>query len=297
MTIILDPTKDNIAWFIDTVLFEYLTQLNKSPNYINLKWIISNGEEVVRKNNTPNSEKFNINDFYNETVNELFDYFETNQNIEVKTFFIDSLMIFIKNIFDHNVIYYNDTNETLVNEITINMFVKIFTSIKNHGSNIINNIISKKMLYNQYYQYIHVDVDFSKVELLEQFLKIVINFNIETTNDVLHNVTNILNDEMNSKFDETNIQILKKKYKFFSILDNQTVNDLSNMFLDGFYVYNIDELKTKILKLNDIIDTIDANNETRMKAFDTLRQLVKHYTHKYFHSYIVNLIEQTNNNK
>ena len=103
MSLILESTIDNINWFIEPVLSEYLLQNKSTPNFINLKWIISDFDENVYYEQKEHNEQ--KSDYYNNIINMQVDYYINNKTVtqEIKNHFLCKTCKLLNKLFSsHN---------------------------------------------------------------------------------------------------------------------------------------------------------------------------------------------------
>ena len=163
MSLILEPSDENITWFVNTMISEYLLQNKSKPNYKNLKWIISDFDE--------NKTYSNMSEYYNNTINMQVDYYISSDcNNQIKRHFFCKVSQLLKKLFF--------SEEKLLCDENKSLSIKLMEQLKNNYLSLNTLLYDTElflsdgycMYYNIQYTKLTNIIDFANLAIEEKII-------------------------------------------------------------------------------------------------------------------------------
>lgn len=277
MSLILEPTEENVKWFANTVIDEYLNCNNAKPNYKNLKWMLSSYDE----NQT--YEINNLEQIFDSTVMNIYNLYDdqlNNMTITLKGYYLETLGYQIKKLFS--------ANKNAITESNKQMILNIFNTLKINSAGTFDNIIfsSYEWLDLDYESYpTSPNINFN---LMENMTKIIKLFKISdnVTYCWIKNIfTELMSQFIETAYCETSVAKLKKKYKAFNDFNDEEIALLVEMFNDGYHTQDIEIFQEKISRIDNLIDSLYYKHDLHGRKWKTFFNIINHYVANYIISY------------
>lgn len=277
MSIILEPTEENVKWFANTVISEYLNSDNAKPNYKNLKWMLSSYDE------NQEYEINNLEQMFDSTVMDIYKLYDKqipNMNITLKGYYLDTLGHEIKKLFS--------ANKNAITKFNKQMILNIFNTLKTNSAGTFDNIIfsSYEWLDLDYESYpTSPNINFN---LMENMTKIIKLFKISdnVTYCWIKNIfTEFMSQFIETAYCETSVAKLKKKYKAFNDFNDGEIALLVEIFNDGYHTCDIEIFQQKISRIDNLINSLQYEHDLHERKWKTFFNIINHYVANYMISY------------
>lgn len=277
MSLILEPTEENVKWFGNTVIDECLNQNNAKPNYKNLKWMLSSYDEnqtyeIKELEQIFDSTIINIYNLYDEQLN--------NMTVTLKEYYLQTLAYQIKKLFS--------TNKNAITESNKQMILRIFNTLKTNDCELFFNLIIKSFnwLSIDYDSYpTSPNINFNLIENMTKIIKLLTISDNNIYNDINSRLTDFTSEFTETAYCEKNITKLKKKYKAFNDFNDEEIALLVEIFNDGYHTCDIDIFQEKITRIDNLINSLQYEHDLHERKWKTFFNIINHYVANYIISY------------
>ena len=277
MSLILEPTEENVKWFANTIISEYLNSDNAKPNYKNLKWMLSSYDE------NQEYEINNLEQMFDSTVMDIYKLYDKqmpNMDITLKGYYLDTLGHEIKKLFS--------ANKNAITESNKQMILNIFNTLKEKNAALFFSLIiySFNWLDLDYESYpTSPNINFNLMENMTKIIKLLTVSNNNIYDEINHRLTNFTSAFIETAYCETSVAKLKKKYKAFNDFNDYEIALLVEMFNDGYHTQDIEIFQEKISRIDNLINSLQYEHDLHQRKWKTFFNIINHYVANYMVSY------------
>lgn len=275
MSLILEPTEDNVKWFAGTVINEYLFKFHKEPNYKNLKWMLGSYCENKEYDNEL------LEQMFMSTVEDTYDLYDSqinNMDLTLKNYYLDTLAFNVKKLFVYKQNAIMQTNRLVIN--------KILSTLKNNNSELFFDLLTEPFIFSNKNFSFTPEIVTNLIGNVTKVIKLYKTTDVYIYNCLMEKITEIFTPLINKSFDEKNISKLKKKYKVFNDLNDDEISKICEIFYDGYQTQDIETLQNKMIHIEELINSLEDENDLTERKWKSFHNIINHYVANYLTSYI-----------